>query len=744
MGASSKAAAAVSRSDAIFLRLAARKGQLAKLQQLLAKGVPPDTPLEHGAVALVLAAQFGHADLVAELLAHNADVFRRREADGATALVVAIHSGHAPITALLLAARAARTRTPLHVALVFVKDGDDASVLVEVRDEAANPSVAASSRSEREPLRIQISETHLPVLRELLKRGDDDVHWADGSLEVALLIASQAGDIAVVEHVLARNVRPGVCVADGVSPLLTAFIYARADVLALLLDCDRASSSAPLEIELFFGVEDKPHEAASVVAAVLDRGASSSGRQPQLVLELAESHLAIVSVLLDKASRALWRGLSLEVALFAAAQFGDAPLVAKLLQRRARADFVSESGVSPLIVACAYGCTDAVRALLASGAPPGAPGWSEASLALPLSIAIERGHAGVVALLVEYGADVNTPSEDDAVAPVTAAAVNGHLDVVRVLLQEDVAVEWEHAASQMVAFVAAEHGYDHIVQEFLDQGGDANFCDDNGVTLLQVACATGQRAVVETLLARGAAVDHTATALSSVTPLMIAAQDGCAAIVETLLTHGAAVNQREAEQGVTALLMAAQNGHVETLQLLLASGADASMRRSDGVGPLSVAASNGHVEIVSAMLSAWRATIRNRPRDGDTLESALLYAAQAGHVDVVNTLIAGGADVSFRSRDGLTALAAAAQSGRVEVLRTLLDVGTSTFSDHDRGMAFLLAVEYDDLDAVVELLGRGVDVGFTSNDGTTALQLAEQRAQTDMLSILRDWESLAR
>ncbi|TYZ66921.1 hypothetical protein PybrP1_000892 [[Pythium] brassicae (nom. inval.)] len=734
VSSSMPAVAAVSRSDAIFLRLAAQKGQLAKLQQLLVKGVPPDTPLEHGAVALILAAQFGHSDVVAELLARGADVFLRRAADGATALVVAIHGGHASVAALLLAARAAACRAPLRVALVFVMDGDAACVLAEVSDEPVDPS---SSDPGREPLRIQISEAHLPVLRELLERGDD-VRWADGSLEAALLVASQAGDAAVAAMVLARNVHPGFRSAEGVSPLLSAIIHARAEVVALVLD----SHSAALEIELFFAVGEDAREATSVVAAVVDHDAvvqlSGGGRQP-LMLQLAESHLAVLGVLLDKESRASWRGLSLEVALFAAAQFGHAELVAQLLRRRARADFVSDAGVTPLVAACAHGRTEAVRVLLASGAPA-ATGWSEASLALPLSVAVERGHAGVVALLIAHGADVNTPSEDDAVAPVTAAAAGGHLDVVQVLLQEDVAVEWEHAASRMVAFVAAEHGHDHIVQEFLDQGGNANFCDDNGVTLLQVACATGQRAVVEALLARGAAVDQAALSCS-VTPLMIAAQDGCAAIVAALLAHGASVNLREAEQGVTALLMAAQNGHVETVQLLLAGGADASMRRSDGVGPLSVAASNGHVEIV-AMLSAWAGS-KAQARGGDTLESALLYAAQAGHVGVVNALIAGGADVSFRGRDGLTSLAAGAQSGRVEVLRALLDENSSAFSDHDRGMALLIAVEHDDLDAVVELLERGVDVGFASEDGATALQLAEHRGQADIVSLLREWESLA-
>lgn len=727
----------VSRSDRVFLRMAAQRGELARLQELLDKGVPVDTLLDHGATPLLLAAQCGRVEIVAELLKRDANVLFRRESDGVTPLITAINSGHATAAGLLLDRRAKQTPckdSPLQVALFFVTADETANVLAEVLD--------LWTTSEKEvgitPLRIAFSEAHLDVVNVLLDRLDA-VHWAEFSLEVALYVACQAGNVDVIKKLLVeRKVNPNFRSEDGVTPLANAFIHAKSEVVALLLDARPATAlkDSKLEIELFFTTENGE---TNIVAGLADQGLrrQDDGTSP-LLLQLSEAHLDVLSVLLDREDKVMWRELSLEVALFASSHYGHVDLVTKLLRRNARIHFASEDGITPLYVACMNGHDQVVRALLEKGAEAG---WPKASLVLPLRLAAEKGRTKDVTLLIRHGADVNTPSEHDGVTSLAAALENEHHDVIDLLLEKKAKVDWEHPSSNLAAFVAAENGHVCVLEQFLGHGGKANFRDKNEVSLLQLACSSGQLDAVRVLLARGALVDLPDLS-GGITPLMIASQDGDVDIVAALLEHGASADLTEESQGITALLMASQNGHAEVVRRLLKHGADVKLRRSDGVGPLVLAASNGHVEVLKALLEG--RTTRDRASgtdDDDSPENALLYAAQAGHMAVVDALIARGVNLKFTSKEGITPLAAAAQSGHTGIVGTLLDQKTGS-SEYSRGMALLVAAQNDCVDVVVELLDRGVDVNFANKEGVTALQIAETSGFADLASMLRDWEPM--
>ncbi|GAB9468169.1 hypothetical protein Gpo141_00005492 [Globisporangium polare] len=739
MTSAAQKSTAVSRSDRVFLRMAAQRGELARLQELLGKGVPVDTLLDHGATPLLLAAQCGHGDVVAELLKRDANVLFRRESDGVTPLITAINSGHAAAVGLLLDRRVVQPsckNSPLQVALFFVTADETANVLAEVLDLWSTNEKDQTQVMNITPLRIAFSEAHLDVVSVLLDRLDA-VHWAEFSLEVALYVACQAGNVDVVKKLLVdRKVNPNFRSEDGVTPLANAFIHAKSEVVALLLDARPVPSAkdTKLEIELFFSTENG---VANIVAGLADLGLrrKDDGTSP-LLMQLSETHLDVLSVLLDREDKVTWRELSLEVALFAASNFGHVGLVSKLLRRNARIHFSSEDGVTPLFVACLNGHDEVVSALLKKGAEVG---WPKSSLVLPLRLAAEKGRTEDVALLIRHGADVNTASEHDGVTPLVAALKSEHHDVIDLLLEKSAVVDWEHPSSDIAASVAAENGHVRVLEEFLGHGGEANFRDKNEVSLLQLACSSGQLAAVRVLLARGALVDLPDLS-GGITPLMIASQEGDVDIVAALVEHGASADLTEESQGITALLMASQNGHAEVVKRLLKHGADVKLRRSDGVGPLVLAASNGHVAALKVLLEA-RTTRARASDDDDSPENALLYAAQAGHAAVVHALITHGVDLDFTSKGGVTPLAAAAQSGHTAIVGTLLDQKAGS-SEYSRGMALLVAAQNGHVDVVVELLDRGVPVSFSNRDGVTALQIAETSGFADLASMLRDWEPM--
>ena len=118
-------------------------------------------------------------------------------------------------------------------------------------------------------------------------------------------------------------------------------------------------------------------------------------------------------------------------ALLAAAEAGDEPRVASLLQSQADVNARDERGWSPLIMAAKEGHTSLLRLLLAAGAAPSAP---DNVTHTALRGAALFGHAECIRLLVEAGAAVNQSSERGK-TPLMGAAMNGHAAALELLLR---------------------------------------------------------------------------------------------------------------------------------------------------------------------------------------------------------------------------------------------------------------------------------------------------------------------
>lgn len=123
-----------------------------------------------------------------------------------------------------------------------------------------------------------------------------------------------------------------------------------------------------------------------------------------------------------------------EPPLTAAAEAGSLDAVAALLAAGADPDQPADPGKgpggTPLQRACAAESWEAARLLLERGASPSA---AAPTLAPPLFLASESGHAPTVSLLLARGADPNTRGAGGA-APIWLPVWNGHVEVVRLLL----------------------------------------------------------------------------------------------------------------------------------------------------------------------------------------------------------------------------------------------------------------------------------------------------------------------
>ena len=150
----------------------------------------------------------------------------------------------------------------------------------------------------------------------------------------------------------------------------------------------------------------------------------------------------------------------------------------------------------------------------------------------------------------------------------------------------------------------------------------------------------------------------------------------CSAVfIILLLLPGCPGNSRRGDDGVNAnevLTAAIERNDCETARRAIHAGANLGGNGMDST-PLMHAARAGSLEIVKLIVSERpdRDSVNNDDGEGRT---ALWWAAQGCHADVVRFLVERGATVNVRDQNN-TALMNAAQAGCAETAVVLLDRG---------------------------------------------------------------------
>jgi ankyrin repeat protein len=316
------------------------------------------------------------------------------------------------------------------------------------------------------------------------------------------------------------------------------------------------------------------------------------------------------------------------------------------------------------------------------------PGLNE-----PLNEAAERGDLALVKILLDKGADINAK----------AATVGCRLCPWTALI------------------VAANAGHVEVVRLLLEKGADIRATDHTGWTALVRATNSGRLGVVRLLIEKGADV-NAEDGLNGNTILMHAASQGHLEVVKLLIEKGADVNAKPSFSNGTALDQAAEAGHLEVVKLLLDKGADVNAEDSDA---LTRALYNGHGDVVKLL-------------ETHGAEWTLIRAVMLGDVKEVQQLIEGGADVNEQEDSEGTVLMMAASRKDIEVVKVLLANGADINAKSKDGRTALMAAAYGDAKITKLLLDRGADVRTKTEDGHTALLSAVMAGSADAVKMLLD------
>ncbi|CAN0007757.1 unnamed protein product [Scytosiphon promiscuus] len=298
--------------------------------------------------------------------------------------------------------------------------------------------------------------------------------------------------------------------------------------------------------------------AERTMAVLLREPSAIDQRDPHgmtaLILATMNGHLRIVTILLSKGASASIEDEDGLTALHASAAEGDLDATRLLVQAGADLDAACFSGHTPLHGASAAGHADVLRFLIEAGADPDKRSVSDRST--PLSFACNLGNVDAVMELLRGKADpllgkrFKYPREGAStligdISPLDAAAVKGHADVVRALIQE-VRIEGCGGSSGGVDALRGAATVDHVAVLTILAG--AGVQDPTGVVLI-AAIQGGSEASLKFLLqqqedegaTRGVALVDVAHKETGYTPVYFAVASGrCTSrILRMLIDAGA-------------------------------------------------------------------------------------------------------------------------------------------------------------------------------------------------------------
>ena len=118
--------------------------------------------------------------------------------------------------------------------------------------------------------------------------------------------------------------------------------------------------------------------------------------------------------------------------------------------------------------------------------------------------------------------------------------------------------------------------------------------------------------------------------------------------------------------------------------------------------------------------------------------TALWWAIQEGHTEIIISLLDAGADIEDRdSIDNFSILDKAVGEQKLDIVQMLIERGVDVNGPTDNGSALHLAVAYDLYEIAQLLLANGADLNIQDSDGLTALAFAQKHSDKKTIGILQ-------
>jgi ankyrin repeat protein len=194
---------------------------------------------------------------------------------------------------------------------------------------------------------------------------------------------------------------------------------------------------------------------------------------------------------------------------------------------------------------------------------------------------------------------------------------------------------------------------------------------------------------------------------------MCASESGREEAVRVLIEKGALIETANRD-GLTALITGSQNGRVEAVRVLIEKEANIEASRSDGKSAMQLAEEGYHSKVVALL------------KENDA-QLSLWYATANGMKDELAVGIAAGLDINASNSRGRTPLESAVDNDQEEAAAVL--------RAHGAELSLFFAAEKGMTDEIVAHIAAGQDVKACNEDGRTALDLALENNQEEVVTL---------
>ena len=387
----------------------------------------------------------------------------------------------------------------------------------------------------------------------------------------------------------------------------------------------------------------------------------------------------------------------------------------------------------------------------------------------------------IAQLLLEHGADVNAPDNDNT-TPLHVASYHRRVDLVTLLLDHGAAPNFPGNLGRTPLHLVAGSRKDPdengvcVAKLLMEHGADINTQDRDNITPLHAASYLGKVEMLWLLLWRGAKANSDASAIlgqtllhrvasgicgfgyidalitelllehgadvsaqdkENTTPLHLASYFGSVAMSRVLLNHGANANMKR-KLGRTALHLVAEGEHengVRITDLLLEHGADVNAQDKDNITPLHLAAYRRRAEIVRVLLDRGAIVDLEDDRGRTPMHLLVERLHDCGNdgVEIAQLLLEHGTNINAQDKHNITPLHLSSYCGKFKIAKVLLDRGASVSAKDALGQTSLHMVsrgahisQEDGLRIAKLLLEHGADINAQDNNHETSLNLASR------------------
>ena len=683
--------------------------------------VPVIKSLEEVNNELIAAAKADNLDLAKELLSKGASI-NYHDKSGLSPLLIAVLGGQ-KIMAGYFTGRGAQLSSTECAALMRVSVEKDDPWLASIVTKQKN-MLNLTFENGRTVLWLAAIKTSWNVFDEYLK-GGVNVEIKDSAGQTLLAWAIDTGNVEVINRLIKSGVRFSSPDAD--TMLKQAVINE---------DVDRVRSLTLLKANVNKVYEDgltllwyaAVKERTDIAELLLNAGAKAetidkTGKN--LITYCMERRKYEMAKLLKKHGAQL-KNKEAVFLMQRGLVIGDGELVQTLISLGVNVNTKFSDGLSALWVAAFTNNRDMIE-ILAEGKAN--MNIKDSNGKTVLMWAVENDKKEVANILIKHGANVNLMDNKKRTALLSAVLADKPR-MVHMLVKNDAKIDLKDSEGNSPLLVAASRGNIGLVKLFIEHGAFVNASDMFGNTPILISLHKNFDDITEFLLSKDADLNKANN--SGETPLIVAAKKGHIKFVKVFVEKGAAIDAAD-KNGDTALILAKRENRHDVVLYLLNQNALIE-KRSEQDELLAYATLNSYHDIAANLIQR-QISVNRRFPDG---LFPLWYSVRNGDTKMIDMLLAAGADLEAKSKDGETVLLYACLKREEQVVLTILEKGANfNIIDKQKSTPLMIAAGRGFERVVQFLISKKVDINAKDDKGRTAITRAQYTGNYHIVDMLR-------